>query len=165
MRNRMLGSTIALIGLVGALMVGLVAVVGVAHAADAEGCQGQATSYDTDGIPIDTASAPGDGGTRDDPLDVLWAGTIEWSGSTEQVLQDGSHSISVAPTGGGVLLESLVGAITGVLPGFSGTLTASRAPTARSRPATSSARRWPRRPTPSSGRSTGRPVSAPARAR
>jgi hypothetical protein len=93
---------------------------GAAQAADASGCQGEATAYDTDGIPIDQAAAPGAGGTRDDPLDVLWDGTIEWAGSTDAVLQDGSYSVAVAPTGGGVLLEGLVGAVVSAIPGFSG---------------------------------------------
>jgi hypothetical protein len=94
--------------------------VPVALAADATGCSGEATSFDTAGIPIDTAAAPGEGGTREDPLDILWAGTIEWSGSTDEVLQDGSYKVAVAPVRGGVLVEAIVGGITSRLPGFSG---------------------------------------------
>lgn len=106
--------------LAAAVLLGPVLVAGAAFAADADGCSGQATSYDTVGIPIDTAAAPGDGGTRDDPLDILWDGTVEWSGSTDEVLQNGSYRVSVAPTGGGVLLEAIVGGVTQRLPGFSG---------------------------------------------
>lgn len=91
-----------------------------AVAADATGCQGEATSFDTVGIPIDQAAAPGEGGTRDDPLDVLWAGSIEWSGSTDAVLQNGTYEVGVAPTDAGILVETAVGWLTQQLPGFSG---------------------------------------------
>jgi hypothetical protein len=79
-----------------------------ARAADARGCQGQATAYDTDGMPIDTAAAPGAGGTEDDPLDMMWDGTVEWSGSTEAVLQNGSYEVSFAPQGAGVVFSAFV---------------------------------------------------------
>lgn len=75
-----------------------------AHAADANGCSGQATSFDGDGVPIDTAQAPGTGGTAGDPLDMLWAGTIEWSGTTDAVIQDGNYEVTVTPQRGGKLL-------------------------------------------------------------
>jgi hypothetical protein len=94
--------------------------VSTAHAADATGCQGEATSFDAAGIPMDNAAAPGEGGTREDPLDVLWVGTIEWSGSTDEVLQNGTYKVGVAPTRGGILVETFVGGVTSRLPGFSG---------------------------------------------
>ena len=94
--------------------------VSTAHAADATGCQGEATSFDAVGIPMDNAAAPGEGGTREDPLDVLWVGTIEWSGSTDEVLQNGTYNVGVAPTRGGILVEAAFGELTSRLPGFSG---------------------------------------------
>ena len=94
--------------------------VSAVNAADAKGCQGEATSFDAVGIPMDNAAAPGAGGTREDPLDVLWVGTIEWSGSTDEVLQNGTYKVGVAPTRGGILIETFVGGVTSRLPGFSG---------------------------------------------
>lgn len=103
MRHRILVAVTA-----GVVLAASAALAPSAWAADASGCQGQATSYDTDGIPIDTAEAPGAGGTEDDPLDMLWDGTIEWSGSTDEVLQNGSYKVTVSPQGGGVVFQSLV---------------------------------------------------------
>lgn len=79
-----------------------------AHAADASGCSGQATSYDDKGVPIDAAAAPGEGGTAQDPLDLLWAGTLEWSGTTDEVLQNGEYGVTVAPKSAGKVVEFLV---------------------------------------------------------
>lgn len=78
-----------------------------AAAADASGCSGQATSFDESGVPIDTAAAPGDGGTADDPLDMMWAGTVEWSGSTDEVIQDGEYQVNVEPQRAGAALGRL----------------------------------------------------------
>lgn len=83
----------------------------VAVAAEAEGCTAQAISYDKSDTVLDTAAAPGDGGTRDDPLDVVWAGPIDWSGTTEEVLQDGTYQVTVTPANGGVVLESIIGSL------------------------------------------------------
>lgn len=85
-----------------ALLVGVAAPSG--YAAEADGCAGQAASYAEDGSLLDTAAAPGEGGTRDDPLLVDWGGPIEWSGTTEAVLQDGTTTVVLAPASGGVVL-------------------------------------------------------------
>lgn len=74
------------------------------HAAEADGCAGQAASYAEDGTPLGTAQAPGEGGSREDPLPVDWDGPIEWSGTTEAVLQDGTTSVVLAPANGGAVL-------------------------------------------------------------
>jgi len=80
------------------LAVVLLGVVAPAsHAAEADGCAGQAASYAEDGTPFGTAQAPGEGGSRGDPLPVDWDGPIEWSGTTEAVLQDGMTSVVLAP--------------------------------------------------------------------
>jgi len=83
------------------------------HAAEADECAGQAVSYNEDGTPLDTAQAPGDGGTRDDPLQVDWQGPIEWSGTTEAVLQDGTTSVVVTPASGGAVLGAAFEAASG----------------------------------------------------
>lgn len=108
MRRRILVAVTA-----GVVMAASVALAPAAWAADASGCQGQATSYDTDGIPIDTAQAPGEGATEDDPLDMLWDGAVEWFGSTDEVLANGSYKVTVAPQGGGALFQGLVKLVSG----------------------------------------------------
>jgi hypothetical protein len=67
--------------------------VGAALGADATGCSGSATSFDATGAPLDQVSAPGSGGTMDDPFVVDLEGTVAWEGSTEVVLQDGGWSV------------------------------------------------------------------------
>jgi hypothetical protein len=83
----------------------------VAAAAEAEGCTAQAVSFDKSDAVLDTAAAPGEGGTGEDPLDVVWAGPIDWSGTTEEVLQDGTYQVTVTPANGGVILESIVSSL------------------------------------------------------
>jgi hypothetical protein len=84
-----------------------------ATAADATGCSGQATSFDDAGVPIDTAQAPGTGATQADPLDLLWAGTIEWSGQTDEAIQDGSYRVTITPQRGGALFGWAVSQVSG----------------------------------------------------
>jgi len=97
----------------GALLLGLVAPV--AHAAEAEGCAGEAASSTEDGTALDTAQAPGEGGTLEDPLQVEWNGPIAWSGTTDVVLQDGTTSVVLAPSSGGVVLGAVFEAASGRL--------------------------------------------------
>jgi len=76
-----------------------VATVGVASpagAAPATGCKGQATSFDARGRALDKATAPGAGGTEDDPFHVDVNGRIQWRGSTTEVLQDGSYTVKAS---------------------------------------------------------------------
>jgi hypothetical protein len=109
----------AVAALVAACACALVAPgVGAAFAADAAGCSGQATSFDDSGVPIDTAEAPGRGGTQEDPLDLMWAGTVQWSGQTDEPIQGGTYEVTVTPQQGGALLGWALSAITGQV--FSG---------------------------------------------
>ena len=70
--------------------------VGAALGADATGCSGSATSFDSTGAPLDQVSAPGQGGTFDDPFVVDLEGTVAWEGSTEVVFQNGGWSVTAS---------------------------------------------------------------------
>jgi hypothetical protein len=83
------------VAVIAGLMVAAVP-VGAALGADATGCSGAATSFDSTGAPLDQVSAPGAGGTADDPFVVDLEGTVAWEGSTEVVFQDGSWSVTAA---------------------------------------------------------------------
>ncbi|WP_372594333.1 hypothetical protein [Actinotalea sp.] len=67
-----------------------------ASAAEADGCSGSFTSKDASGAILDTAEAPGEGATQDDPFQIDPDGTVEWGGSTDAVIQDGSWSVTIA---------------------------------------------------------------------
>ncbi len=73
----------------------VIAFPAAASAAEAEGCSGSFTSKDSSGIALDTARAPGDGATQDAPFKVDPGGTVEWSGSTDAVITDGTWSVTV----------------------------------------------------------------------
>ena len=72
----------------GAVMA-LVLLVLAASAAGAAnlsgGCQGSATSTDGNGLQLDTASAPGAGGTASNPFLVDVDGTVDYQGGTPDV--------------------------------------------------------------------------------
>jgi hypothetical protein len=76
-----------------------------ATAATANGCTWDATSLDAQGREIDAASAPGRGGTKDDPLLIAADGSVTWRGSSQQVLQNGSWNVR----GGGLSLSRRLG--------------------------------------------------------
>jgi hypothetical protein len=65
-----------------------------ALAADASGCSGTVVSLAADRHPLGTATAPGAGGTQENPLIVDPAGTIVWTGSTTAVITNGTWSVS-----------------------------------------------------------------------
>ncbi len=65
--------------------------------ADASGCEGSATSTDSTGATIQTVTAPGPSATQDDPFMVAYDGTVTWEGATEQVIQDGSWTVTATP--------------------------------------------------------------------
>ncbi len=69
--------------------------VAPALAADASGCSGSAVSIDSGGHPVDKVTAPGAGGTRDQPFVVDLNGSIAWKGSTPVALKDGSWSVTL----------------------------------------------------------------------
>lgn len=79
-----------------AALLSLVA-TGSASAADASGCEGSATSLDSTGATIQTVTVPGPGATQDDPFMVDHAGTVQWQGVTDEVIQDGSWQVTATP--------------------------------------------------------------------
>lgn len=89
MRNRFVGAVLTASALV------MAAPTSAAFAADAAGCSGSVQSFNADGEKLGTASAPGKGGTQSNPLPIDAAGTVNWTGSTEGAITDGSWSVSV----------------------------------------------------------------------
>lgn len=87
-----------------ATVVGVIALLpgSAALAAQAEGCQGSVQSVMADGSPLDSASAPGEGGTAGDPLVIDPEGSIAWEGSTSTAITSGTWSVTV----GGVPFRS-----------------------------------------------------------
>ena len=82
----------------GAALLFLVLWAAPAAAVDVEGgCEGSVTSLDADGETLDQVSAPGEGGTKSDPLLVDADGTIAYEGSTPGVFHD--HTWKVAAMG------------------------------------------------------------------
>ena len=100
------------------VLVGGGVFAGVAAAADASGCQGRAVSFDSSGIPVSDAKAPGAGGTQNDPLVVVGDGRVDWSGSTDSVIKNGSWSVKVSPANAGLVGERFFDLFSGSL--FSG---------------------------------------------
>jgi len=60
------------------------------------GCTGSATSTDADGTKLDTAYAPGSGGTKSDPFLVDADGTVDYEGTTPTVFHDHSWHVDVS---------------------------------------------------------------------
>ncbi|MDP1877106.1 MAG: hypothetical protein Q8M17_06070 [Actinomycetota bacterium] len=87
-----------------ATVVGVCALLpaSAALAAEAEGCQGSVQSLMADGSSLDSATAPGAGGTADDPLVIDPDGSIAWEGSTDVAITSGTWSVTV----GGVPFRS-----------------------------------------------------------
>lgn len=97
MRRRLV--LLTLVGTVAAV----VALPASALAAEADGCSGTFTTYDTAGTELGTADAPGDGGTQADPLPVDARGTVVWSGTTDAAIANARWSVTVGgvPAGSG----------------------------------------------------------------
>jgi hypothetical protein len=77
MRTARAGLTLLTVfgGLTGALVVATAAPAG---AANASGCSGSGTSIGASGLAIDQASAPGGGGTKDNPFQVETGGRVRY---------------------------------------------------------------------------------------
>lgn len=73
-----------------------------AGAGDADGCTWTVRSLDADGRVIDTASGPGPGATKSDPLSIDPEGSITYQGTTDQVVAHGSWSVE---TSGGLAIS------------------------------------------------------------
>jgi hypothetical protein len=61
-----------------------VALAGPAGAAKAKGCSGSGTSFDKDDVQVDTAAAPGRGGTKANPFDVTTDGRVQYEYSIRE---------------------------------------------------------------------------------
>lgn len=79
----------------------IIPVAAPAFAAEASGCAGSAVSRDEQGREIDHVTAPGPGGTSDNPFKVDMGGTVAWHGETSSVIRDGTWKVSI----GGVPLS------------------------------------------------------------
>ena len=89
---------VAAAGLIAALAsLGGVLAAPSAGAATATGCSGAATSTDNDGNALDGVDVPGPHGTKSDPFEITSKGTVDWSGSTDEVIQDGKWTVYAWP--------------------------------------------------------------------
>jgi len=78
------------------LLAGMAA--GAAIGADATGCSGSATSFDSTGTEIQTVTAPGPSATQDDPFMVDFDGSVRWEGTTFlTVISNGSWTVTALP--------------------------------------------------------------------
>lgn len=76
--------------------LGGIATIGVASpasAASASGCRGTATSLTDNGSTLDTASAPGVGGTSDHPFEIKYDGSVRYDATTQAALQGGTWTV------------------------------------------------------------------------
>ncbi len=77
------------------LLAGMAA--GAAVGADASGCQGSAISFTTTDEQIQSVTAPGPGATQDDPFEVDFDGPVRWEGSSDEVIANGSWTVTARP--------------------------------------------------------------------
>jgi hypothetical protein len=83
----------------GAALALVLLVVGASAAGAASfdgGCKGSGVSKDGDGKQLDTASAPGQGGTSSDPFLVDHDGTVDYEGSSPTVFHNHSWHVDVS---------------------------------------------------------------------
>ena len=66
-----------------------------AGAANADGCSGSGVSFDGDGLQIDSASAPGRGGTKDDPFDVTSDGEVQYDYDVQSPVAGGTWKVKI----------------------------------------------------------------------
>ncbi len=86
---------LALSGLVGLVLATMVFVAGPAGAADAKGCSGSGTSFDADNKQLDTASAPGPGGTKEHPFEVDPDGHVQYEYDIQGEIASGKWSVKL----------------------------------------------------------------------
>ena len=77
------------------LLTGMAA--GAAIGADASGCQGSATSFTAVGEQVESVTAPGPGATEEDPFTVDFDGPVRWEGSSDEVIANGSWTVTATP--------------------------------------------------------------------
>jgi hypothetical protein len=73
-----------------------VAFAAPAGAGEAKGCTWSVKSLDRDGKVIDTASGPGSGATKDDPLSIDQQGNVQYQATTDQVIAHGSWNVETS---------------------------------------------------------------------
>ena len=86
----------AALGILGIVAVALVLPASAASAADANGCTVAVVSTGADGAPLDKATAPGTGGTQDDPFKIDLAGSVAYVGGTSAVITDATYTVTAA---------------------------------------------------------------------
>jgi len=86
---------LAMAGLAG-LSFSLFALMGgPAGAAEGDGCSGSATSFDGDNKQLDKVTAPGPGGTKDDPFDVDPDGHVQYNYDVKGEIGGGTWSVKL----------------------------------------------------------------------
>jgi hypothetical protein len=90
------------------LPVGVALTATPAGAAEASGCHGDASSSDKSGHGIDTANAPGEGGTESAPFQIDPYGKVAYEYEFDSAMHDGTWSVSTT----GALSLSFSGKVT-----------------------------------------------------
>lgn len=85
-------SLIAAAVLAAGLLVTMAAPVG---AAEASGCSGSGVSFADDGGRLDTAAAPGRGGTKEDPFDVVSDGQVKYTYDVDAPVAGGTWKVKI----------------------------------------------------------------------
>jgi hypothetical protein len=86
---------LATAGLAGFMFGTLLLMGGPAGAASGDGCTGSATSFDGDNKQLDKASAPGPGGTKDNPFEVDPDGHVQYEYNVENEIAGGTWSVKL----------------------------------------------------------------------
>ena len=86
--------TLRLLALASVATLSVLAPASAASAADASGCTLTVASTSADGAALDTASAPGDGGTESNPFQVDLGGKVAYVGTTDAVITNGTYTVS-----------------------------------------------------------------------
>ena len=86
--------TLRHLALASVAVLAVLAPASAASAADASGCTLTVASTSADGKPLDTASAPGDGGTEAHPFQVDLGGKVAYEGKTDAVITDGTYTVT-----------------------------------------------------------------------
>ena len=66
-----------------------------ARGATSQGCSGTISSVGAQGVPLDTVTLPGPGGTTKDPFRILWGDPVSWTGQTAQPMTAGTWRLAV----------------------------------------------------------------------
>jgi len=86
---------LAVMGLAGLGFGSLLMLAGPAGAASASGCSGSATSFDSSGSALDKVSAPGAGGTKDNPFEVNPDGHVKHNYNVKSDIAGGKWDVKL----------------------------------------------------------------------